>query len=161
MFLREMVIRQTPVLPYLAGVLFVAGLIAYNSYIRRKHGRQVYFSKALLICGLVWTQMPYFQWLLFAFTLLALLEYQAKKPVEIGFSADRIVFSGLFRKTRTWADIHYIVLKDGLLTIGFQNNKFFQKELESGDNEASEQEFNEWCARQRGHESKNHFTQRR
>ncbi len=148
LFLREMLVWQTLVLSYFAGVLFVVGLLIYNGYMGRKPGRQVYFSKALLICGLVWTQMPYFQGLIFVFSLLALLEYQAKKPPEIGFGTDQLVFSGLFRKTRTWADIHYIVLKDGLLTIGFQDNRVFQKELESGENEASEQEFNEWCARQ-------------
>lgn len=150
LFLREMVIRQTAVPAYLAGVLFVVGWIVYNSYMHRHRGHRVYFSKALLIAGLVWTRMPYFQWLLFVFAALAILEYQAKKPPEIGFSADRIVFSGLFRKTRSWSEIQYIVLKDGLLTIGFNNNRLFQKELESGDDEASEQEFNEWCAKQLG-----------
>lgn len=153
LFLREIVIRQTLVLPYLIGVLFVVGQVVYNSYMRRRPGRQVYFSKALLITGLIWTQMPYFQWLIFVFSALALLEHQARKPPEIGFSADRIVFSGLFRKTRSWSDLQHIVLKDGLLTIGFKDNRLFQKELESGDDEATEQEFNEWCGKQLGQQA--------
>lgn len=147
LFLREMVISNRIYIPYLIGILFVAGLILYNFFARYKHNRQIYYSKALLLTGLIWTRMPYFEWLIFVFALLALLEYQAKRAPEIGFASDHIVFNGLIKKKCNWSAIHNIILKDGLITIDFKNNRLLQKELESGDNEASEQEFNEWCRR--------------
>ncbi|MEP7258674.1 MAG: hypothetical protein ABI687_09800, partial [Flavitalea sp.] len=106
---------------------------------------EIYFSKALLIAGLVWTRMPYFQWLVAVFALMAILEYQAKHSPEIGFSPDKVVFFGLLRKKYSWSEIDNVILKDGLLTIDFTNNRLIQKEIESGENEASEEEFNQWC----------------
>ena len=44
-------------------------------------------------------------------------------------------------------------MKDGLLTIDFVNNRLFQKEIDSGDNEASEQEFNQWAMKQKEKEN--------
>jgi hypothetical protein len=148
LFTREMVISGSIILPYLLGVLFVAGLIAWNWYVYYKRDEEIYYSKALLIAGLVWTRMPYFQWLVIVFAIMAILEYQAKLHPEIGFSTDHIVFNGLFKRKFPWSSIDNVILKDGLLTIDFRNNKLFQKEIDSGENEASELEFNEWLRKQ-------------
>jgi hypothetical protein len=144
MFTREMFLRDAIILPYLAGVIFIASLLAWNAYSYYKAGNEIYYSKALLIAGIVWTRMPHFQWLVVVFAFLALLEYQAKRAPEIGFSDDHIVFNNLFRKKFSWSEIQNVVLKNGLLTIDFRNNRLFQREIDSGESEASEHEFNEW-----------------
>ncbi|MBO9572267.1 MAG: hypothetical protein J7497_08685, partial [Chitinophagaceae bacterium] len=92
LFLREMIVRNKIVIPYFAGVIFIAILIAWNFYNYYKNDKEIYYSKALLIAGLVWTKMPYFQWMIAVFALLAILEYQAKLSPEIGFSDDHIIF---------------------------------------------------------------------
>jgi hypothetical protein len=148
LFLREMVVRQQIIVPYLAGIVFIVILVAWSWYISKKNDKEMYYSKALLIAGLVWTKMPYMQWLVAVFALLALLEYQAKVAPEIGFSTDHIVFNGLFKKRYKWNEIDNVVLKDGMLTIDFKNNKLFQKEIDTGENEAGEGEFNEWARQQ-------------
>jgi hypothetical protein len=144
LFSREMMVRNIVIVPYLIGVIFIAALLLWNAYVHFKTDRQIYYSKALLVAGLVWMKMPYFQWLLIVFALLAILEYQAKLSPEIGFSPGHIVFNRLLKKKYSWQEIDNVILKDGLLTIDFKNNKLFQKEIDSGENEASEQEFNEW-----------------
>ncbi len=142
-----MILAGEVILVYLAGVLFIAGLLIWNFIrIRKKH--LIYFSKALLIAGLVWTKMPYFQWLVFVFVALALLEYQARLPLEIGFSSRQIIFNSLLKRRYQWRDINNVVLRDGLLTIDFENNRLFQKEIDEGEKEASEKEFNNWCMEQ-------------
>lgn len=146
LFIREMVVRNEVVLPYLLGVLFIAGLLLWNVYVYYRLDKEIYYSKALLIAGLVWMKMPYLEWLIFVFVLLALLEYQAKLSPEIGFSQEHIVFNNLLKKRYHWQEIEHVILKDGLLTIDFRNNKLFQREIDSGENEASEKEFNDWCA---------------
>lgn len=153
LFIREMLARNMIIIPYLLGLIFIAGLLLWNVYVYYKLEQQVYYSKALLIAGLVWTKMPYFEWLVVVFVLLAILEYQAKLSPEIGFSPDRIVFNRLFKKKYSWQEIDNVILKDGLLTIDLKNNKLFQKEIDSGENEADEQEFNEWVGKQLGRES--------
>ena len=51
-----------------------------------------------------------------------------------------------FTLISTWSEIANVLLKDGLLTVDFMNNKLFQKLVDDGENEASEEEFNEWCS---------------
>jgi hypothetical protein len=143
-FLRQMIILDTVVVAYLAGVLFIGGLLVWN-LIRWRQGHEIYFSKALMIAGLVWTRMPYLQWLVFVFVVLAILEYQARLPTEIGFSKDAITINTLLKKKFSWSQIENVRLKDGLLTIDFTNNKLIQKEIDSGENEATEEEFNAFC----------------
>jgi hypothetical protein len=148
LFLKEQLLAEKIILPYLLGIIFIIGLLIWNYFIYRKGDKEVYFSKGLLIAGIVWTKMPYFEWLVFVFIALALLEYQAKYPLEIGFSRTHIIFNTLFKKKYNWSDVNNVILKDGLLTLDFTNNRIFQKEIDEGESEASEEEFNAWCTDQ-------------
>jgi hypothetical protein len=135
---------------YLIGVIFIAGVLAWNVYHSVYKGKKVYYSRALLIAALVWMKMPYYQWLSFVFIILALLEYQAKYAIEIGFSDEEIKFNTLIKKKYRWSDFNNIILKDGLLTLDFVNNKILQREIEDDDDEddADEKEFNDYCQKQ-------------
>ena len=135
-------------LAYLIGSVAVLGFIAWNLTQTAKK-RKVYYSRALLIAALVWMKMPYFQWLVFVFIILALLEYQAKYAIEIGFSDNEIVFNSLFKRRYHWKQFSNIVLKDGLLTLDFTNNRILQREVDDDDeDDASEEEFNQYCSNQ-------------
>lgn len=145
LFGREMIYRHMIILPYLAGIIFITGLLFWNAFLYFKTDKEIYYSKALLIAGIVWTRMPYFPWLVMVFAFLALMEYQAKKPQEIGFADDHIMLNRLFRKKIQWSDVENVVLKHGVLTIDFKNNRLLQREIDSGENEATEDEFNKWA----------------
>jgi len=147
LFTFEMVQTERIVLPLFIGVAFILGVILYNIFRARSETHDISYSKALLISAIIWTKMPYGQWLIFVFVSLAFLEYQAKLPLEIGFSSSQVVFNSLIRKRYAWSDISNVLLKDGLLTVDLKNNKLFQKLVDDGENEASEEEFNEWCSR--------------
>jgi hypothetical protein len=144
LFAREMIFTNRIILPYLAGIIFIAGLLLWNAFLYYRTDKEIYYSKALLIAGVVWTKMPYFEWLVVVFAFLALLEYQAKKPVEVGFADDHIMINRLFKKRIRWSEIDNVVLRDGWLTIDFKNNRLLQKEIDTGESEASDDEFNEW-----------------
>lgn len=147
-FTLELLRSENVSLAYLIGALAVLGFIIFNLTQQSKQ-RKVYYSRALLLAGLVWMKMPYFQWLLFVFIILALLEYQAKYSIEIGFSDNEIVFNSMFKKRYNWSQFTNIVLKDGLLTLDFATNRILQREIEDDEEEdADEDEFNEYCNRQ-------------
>jgi hypothetical protein len=87
-------------------------------------------------------------WFMLFFIIMALLEKMALTPEEIGFSDSEIVFSGMMEKKASWAELSNVVLKDGIISIDFKNNKLIQKETDDGDDEdddASEEEFNQYC----------------
>lgn len=147
-FTWELIRSNNVSVAYLIGSVAVLGFVIWNLTQSAKK-RKVYYSRALLIAALVWMKMPYFQWLVFVFIILALLEYQAKYAIEIGFSDNEIVFNSLFKKRYHWKQFSNIVLKDGLLTLDFINNRILQREIEDeDDSEADEDEFNEYCKRQ-------------
>jgi hypothetical protein len=135
---------------YLTGgtaVLLIAGVIV-NFFTRRR--RQVRYRYLLLIAGVCWLGMTGAPWIAAFFFLLAFLEFQAKRPLEIGFHHDRVVINTLFKRSHVWADFNNVMLKDGLLTLDFSNNKLFQKEVadEEDEDDAEEEEFNAFCREQ-------------
>lgn len=144
-FVKELVMQQHLSFAYLVGAIFVTGVLVFNIWQSTK-GKKVYYSRALLIAALVWMKMPYMQWLSFLFIILALLEYQAKYSLEIGFSDKEVVINSLFKKRYAWGRFSNIVLKDGLITLDFTDNKILQREVEDDEeDEADEEEFNNYC----------------
>jgi hypothetical protein len=145
-FLREQLITSQNTIAYLVGFAFIAILIARNLYLQRiKKQESVAYNRALFFAAIVWTLMPYFQWLVFVFGFLGLFEFHAKFPLEIGFTDKQIVFNSLLKRRYTWNDFNNVILKDNLLTLDFKNNKVFQKETIDDEGEADEDEFNEFC----------------
>jgi len=131
----------------LGSALLLAGIII--NFLHFKKQDSVRYKNWLLIAGIFWIGMPYLQWLCLIFVILAFLEYQVKYPLEVGFSNDQVVINTLFKRKFQWSDFNNVILKDGLLTIDFKNNKLFQKEaLEDEEDDADEDEFNDYCRKQ-------------
>jgi hypothetical protein len=118
-----------------------------NIIMARRSRRQVRYRYWLLIAGLGWLGMPFLPWLGILFFLQSFLEHQVKRPLEIGFSADHVVINALFKKSYDWTAFNNVVLKDGLLTLDFKNNRLLQKEVmdDEDDDDADEKEFNDYC----------------
>jgi hypothetical protein len=147
-FTREMLVTREVGLAYLLGVIFVTGVVVWNLYQTAKK-KKVFYSRALLIAALVWMKMSYFSWLFFPLVILALLEYQAKYAIEIGFSDRHILINSLLKKKYQWTDFNNVVLKDGWLTLDFANNRVLQREIDDDEeDEADEDEFNVFCQQQ-------------
>lgn len=147
----------------LFGVSFVLILIGlcWVYFQHRNHRTYIPYSRILLVVSVTWLAsagrillgphttlltIPAEVWIGIAVLLLALLERPAKLPLEIGFSDDRIVINTLFKKRYDWQDFNNIILKDGLLTLDFKNNKLLQKQtLDDDEDDADEDEFNAYC----------------
>jgi drug/metabolite transporter (DMT)-like permease len=126
-------------------VIFLFLGILVNIYSFRKK-KEMQFRNWLLAAALFWLGMPYFQWMFLPFLIFAILEAQAKYPLEIGFYSEGIVLNSLFKKKFPWSSFHSVILKDGLLTLDFKDNKLIQKEvLDDDEPDAPEDEFNDYC----------------
>jgi len=128
-----------------AGIIVVlTGFLINLRYARIK--KEMRFRYWLFATGICWIGMPYLQWLIIPFFILGVMEAQAKYPLEIGFYSGGIVLNSLFNKKYPWASFQSVILKDGLLTLDFINNKLIQKEvLDDDDPDAPEDEFNDYC----------------
>jgi hypothetical protein len=130
---------------FLAAGVLLAGLITFA--VLRRRQQQVRYRYLLLVAAVGWIAMTSVPWVAAFFFLLAFLEYQTKRPLEIGFDQDRVVINSLLRQRYDWTVFNNIVLKDGLLTLDFKNNRLLQKEVADDDDEddADEEEFNAYC----------------
>ena len=128
------------------GLVLLTGL-AVNSISRRAGHRRVRYRYLLIVAALGWFGSFILPWLAIPFVLLAFLEYQTKRPLEIGFDSDRVVINTLIRRRYDWSAFSNIVLRDGLLTMDFKNNRLLQKEVldDEDEDDADEEEFNEYC----------------
>ena len=125
-------------------LILIAGLVL-NLYLPRSGGA-MRFRNWLFAAGVFWLGMPYLQWMFLLFIFFALLEAQAKYPLEVGFSPQGVVINSLFKKKFPWSLFQSVVLKDGLLTLDFRDNKLIQKEvLDDDEPDAPEDEFNDYC----------------
>ena len=126
--------------------LMIGAGVTFNLLNSRKKGVRVRYKTWLLLSGIFWIGMPWLQWLSTFFFVMAFMEYQAKYPLEIGFSDEEILINTLFKKKYRWSELNNVILKDGLLTMDFKNNKLFQKEaLDDEEMDADEAEFNAYC----------------
>jgi hypothetical protein len=147
-FFEQLIEKKFSLLVLLAAVFITAGL-GRNIFLGKIKGRTVRYRYLLFIAGVIWILMPFLQWFSILFFLLSILEYQAKYPLEVGFTSQEVTINNLFKKKFPWSDFNNIILKDGLLTLDFRNNTLFQKEaLEDVEGEADEEEFNDYCRKQ-------------
>jgi hypothetical protein len=133
---------------YVVSILIIIGQIIHNFYGRKK-GKYSDHRISFLVACITFFFIPAKSFIVIVIALLygvlALLEGQIKFPEEIGFDKTGITINTLFKKKYEWNFINNIVLKDGLLTIDYKNNKIFQKEIEEEITPVLEKEFNEFC----------------
>jgi hypothetical protein len=114
-------------------------------------GKTTRFIPLLIIAALGLLLFPPRSIFALAFFLLAWLERQAYATQEIGFSEDHIIFNGLWPKKINWTELSNVILKDGILTLDYKNNRLLQQEtddLDDDDYGGEEDEFNNWCRQQ-------------
>ena len=114
-------------------------------YTQQKRNVAPSYRLALLFAAIGW----YFQkdgiWLSLVYVIAAVLEKQVKFPEEIAFDSTEIVVNSFPKKVYSWNELNNVVLKDGLLTIDFKNNKLYQKEVDAEVSKQVETEFNSFA----------------
>lgn len=125
-------------------------LLGWNAWeISRKRTTRFLPALAVAFFGLAFLEPHSF--FAFPYILLAWLEKQAMAAQEIGFDEKGIVINGLFPKKIQWSELSNVVLKDGVLTLDFKNNRIIQKDtddLGDDDYDGEEDEFNTFCKAQ-------------
>ena len=141
--------------PGIVSVYWISALIILVIFVYQKlkisRKERVYYTAGLAIAAITFAAGPNRNWLLFVlYVACLLLERELKFHKEIGFTSEEIVFNTLVKKHYDWTDINNVLIKDGLLTMDFRNNKVVQKEIEGDVSKAIEEEFNTFCTVQIG-----------
>ena len=99
----------------------------------------------LLIAGWILREQYLFAGITLFFQILHELSSRKK---EVIFSETQIVYPSFPLKRINWEKLNNSLLKDGLLTLDFKNNKFIQQTVDESKTIVNEKEFNEFCQQQ-------------
>ena len=128
--------------------LFVVAALLISNIIDKKKNKPVRYGRLLIAAGIglaAFGDAPYTNLL---FILLGVAEQFLLQKKEIGFTTDGITISNLIPKTSSWSEIDNVVLKGGILTIDYKNNKLIQLETddeEDDEYDVEDDEFNNYC----------------
>jgi hypothetical protein len=138
----------------------LAGYSLYNWFYKKKKDHSFIFL--YLLIAVIWITDTAFWYFGAVFILLLLLELKLEKPSHISLSADGVSIYNFTSNRYPWNAFNNIILKDGLLSLDFTNNKVIQTEpdwneslirgrqqaVDDEDYPVIEQEFNDFCRAQ-------------
>ncbi len=128
-------------------VVMAAILIVWLIKMKQKRNNDnAFFRLGLLFGAIGWVIGPEQNvWMALLYAIAALLEKQVKFPQEIGFTKEEIAFNSFPKKKVDWSELNNVVIKDGLITIDYKDNKLVQKEIDEPVSLGIEIEFNDFC----------------
>ena len=94
-----------------------------------------------------WLNVGYW-WVGIVMWPISLLAQIASNDKKIEFNSKEIKLASPFGKIFIWQELQNIVLKDGLLTLDFKNNKLLQTPILNELTEAETKQFNDFCNQQ-------------
>jgi hypothetical protein len=70
----------------------------------------------------------------------------SKRKLTVSVEPDKIIYPAFPKRTIAWDELNNVILKEGLLTIDFKNDKLIQAAIIN--TETNEKDFNDFCNRQ-------------
>ena len=136
---------------YYALILAIVSGLYIRNIVRTYRNKSVTHWPILLIAGMSCLPTTPYAWAGLAFLAMAALESRALRPHEIGFAEDHIEITGTGKKRIEWSSLSNVMLKDGILTMDYLDNRLFQRAVDDLDDEeydGTEDEFNDFCRAQ-------------
>jgi hypothetical protein len=115
-------------------------------YFKEKNEKLTYYW-AFFFFSLAWFS-SHNDWLGSLNLLFGLLDVTARRKLFVRVDKNCVEYPSFIFKRALWKDISNVILKDGMLTIDFKNNKIFQQLIDEKMQSVNEKEFNDFCRQQ-------------
>lgn len=125
--------------------VFVLVLIFCFEWLYKKFypGMQYYFTLNYTFLIIGWAFIYTSAGMVILHLLLAALDILIRQNILLGITNDAIIQQqGILKKKYNWDEFSNIIMKDGLLTLDFKNNKIRYYDI---DEQVNETEFNHFC----------------
>ena len=135
---------------FIISFVIIALLLGFN-YFKKNKGHTISFRIAFLVIAVTFIiiRSQYnTTWLAILYFVLLFAEMQFKRNREKGFDKDGITDNGLMRTFVPWPEIKNALIKDGLLTVDYKNNKLDQNEIDGEVSDSTVADFNTFCTTQ-------------
>lgn len=107
----------------------------------------------VVIIGITWFFLSYL-WIGILIIFLDFFATKTSKNYTIQFNKEKILLNKVYTSTFNWQQLQNVVLKDGLLTLDFANNKLLQVNIVNEINNVEQSNFNDFCNQQLFNNSK-------
>lgn len=140
---------RTTRLGAIGGATLISIALGIDYFLRstKNNSGSPYRIAAEFAISMAWVNMGYW-WIAAVCFLLSVLHTAAKRPLQVIVEKGKITYPSLPKKNIDWSELSNIILKDGLLTINFKNDKFIQQFADETKTAVNEQEFNDFCRQQ-------------
>jgi len=135
--------------------LLIVALLVIHFIIKNTKTRStsLYSFISVLSAAITWMIIGKWWAALLCFALSALYQI-SRKPLQVLINPDKINYTSFPVRAIQWNELNNVILKDGILTIDFRNNKIVQAEIDDVSNTINEKEFNDFCSQQLKDKSK-------
>ena len=129
---------------FMATIAIFSAFIAF--YSRYKSERSP-LTGAFFVLSLAWILADYWVVGVLNFFFMILHIAALQKPI-VSVSENQVIYPSFPRKKIDWQELSNLIIKDGLLTIDFKNNKIIQQQVADISLTIDEKEFNDFCRQQ-------------
>jgi|SRR6187401_117086 len=132
------------------GALIIAAIAvfaAFSSFYFRNKNEKAILTGAFILLSLAWIVAGY--WVVGVLNILFMILHTAalQKPI-VSINESRVLYPSFPKKKIDWQELSNLIIKDGLLTIDFKNNKIIQQQIADISATIDEKEFNDFCRQQ-------------
>jgi len=123
-------------------------IIVVIERLRKKPGSEIWHRAVLLISAIAWFNTESYRWISFLLVIFLALDILVHRKLIIVFATQFVRLPIFIGKKINWNQLSNVVLKDGMLTVDFKNNRLFQYPVVDSDWDINEDEFNRFCLQQ-------------
>ena len=128
----------------MAAIAIFSAFIAFYS---RYKGERSPLTGAFFVLSLAWIIADYWLGGLLNFLFMILHIAALQKPI-VSINERQVIYPSFPKKKINWQELSNLMIKDGLLTIDFKNNKIIQQQIADSSLTIDEKEFNDFCLQQ-------------
>jgi hypothetical protein len=125
----------------------VAVFTAFTSFYFKSKNEKAILTGAFLLLSVAWILAGY--WVVGVLNIIFMILHIAalQKPI-VSINEMQVIYPSFPKKIIDWQDLSNLIIKDGLLTIDFKNNKIIQQQITDISSTIDEKEFNNFCRQQ-------------
>ena len=125
----------------------IAIFSAFIAFYSRTKSERSPLTGAFFVWSLAWILADYWVVGLLNFLFMILHIAALQKPI-VSVSESQVIYPSFPRKKIDWQELSNLMIKDGLLTIDFKNNRIIQQYIADRSSTINEKEFNDFCQQQ-------------
>jgi energy-coupling factor transporter transmembrane protein EcfT len=131
--------------------LIIVLIFLVSNYIDKKKKKDIRFRAPLVTAGVGLVMLTDSGLSNITFLVIGLIEKFFIHKTEIGFTSNELVLAKLWKEKISWKELNNVIIRDGMITIDFKNNRLIQATTDDEDDDdydVDDDEFNAFCQEQ-------------